>query len=123
MDWRQKHLKLLDPNYSGRTRLRSVENCGTRFPQYRDDIIPDRKNCVRRKYMMNMRQCVLMIYHLKIINIILINTKIHYQIYKEVGNYTLHGKITIDVTSRYDLCDTMKDDEVMGFFYKRKEML
>ena len=38
-----KHLKLLDPNYSGHPRISSVDNFGTRYSQYRDEVTTNEK--------------------------------------------------------------------------------
>ena len=42
--WRQKHLKLLDQNYSSRARIRSVDNNRTRFSQYLGEVMAYEKN-------------------------------------------------------------------------------
>ena len=56
---------------------------------------------------------ILIKYNLKRIKRILIGPTF-YHIYREVGCFTLHGKISLYVTSRFYLCHMKKHHDIMG---------
>ena len=128
--WRQKHLKILDPNSSGCHRLSYVDNCVTQFSQYIDEVMPYIKNLQNRsRHAAYATMCPFYTHDLDIpylkwdilffsfflpvkipykdtqYNIYMSNILVH--IYNEFFHWTLQGKIPIGATYRCYLCHTM----------------
>ena len=64
--WWKRYFKLFDLNYSGPTRLKSVENSRKIFSQYKDKVIIDGKIFMRVQYMLHMTPCDYLILRIRI---------------------------------------------------------